>query len=106
VTILKTLLDTTPMGEGRGSDLLTVDQTLEQYRIGRNGLLNVSRRCERAIVRGARNRIMVERSELEPWVKSRPVQPRKAPAQPPAGDLEACDREAEPSLRAVGGARP
>jgi hypothetical protein len=105
VTILEALLDATPMVEGQGSDLLNVDQTLEQYQIGRDGLLNASRRGEIALVRGARNRIMVERSELERWIKSRPVQPRKAPVEPPAADLDAWDRQAEASLRSVGGGR-
>jgi hypothetical protein len=105
VTILEALLEQTPMVEGQGSDLLTVDQTLEQYRIGRDGLLNASGRGELHLVRGARNRIMVERSELERWIKSRPVQPRKAPAAPAAADLDAWDRQAEASLRSVGARR-
>jgi hypothetical protein len=104
VTILEALLDATPTGEGQGSDLLDCEQTLEQYKIGRDGLLRAQRRDELRLVRGARNRIMVERSELERWIKSRPVHPRKAPA-PAATDLEAWERQAEASLRSVGGGR-
>lgn len=84
------------------TDLLFVEQTLEQYQVGRDALLNASDRGELHLVRGARNRIMVERAELERYIKSRPVRPRKAA---PASDLDDWEKQADLSLKALQGGR-
>lgn len=83
-------------------DLLDVEQSQAQYNFGRDALLNAQRRGELELVRGARNRIMVERAALETYIKSRPVaRPRKVA---PADDLGSWEAQAEKALRSVGGA--
>jgi hypothetical protein len=82
------------------SDFLTAKQTLEIYGIGHDGLLNASEKGGLQLVRGARNKILVERAELERYLKTRTVKPRKAA---PAADLDAWEAQAEKSLRSIGG---
>jgi hypothetical protein len=92
--------------EPRQPDLLDSRQALAEFGIGRDGLLAASDRGEIRITRGARNKILVERSELQRWVRSRPVAPRQERQRAaPATDLDAWDREAGAELRAIAGGR-
>jgi len=104
VTLLEAELAHVPTAGGQNSDLLNVDQALEQYGFGRDALLNANRAGKLELIRGSRNRIMVERSALEAYIKARPVQPRKAAAAP-AADLDAWEAQAAAALRSVGGGR-
>ncbi len=91
------------VGGTNDGDLLNVDQALQEYGFGRDALLNANRAGKLELVRGARNRITVQRSALEAYIKSRPVvRPRKAA---PAEDLGDWEAQAERSLRAVKGGR-
>jgi len=84
------------------SDLLTVgDQTRDEYHAGREALMAAAERNEITLVRGARRRVMVERSEIERWIKSRKVTP--GPRRAPAADLDHWEAEANRALRVVGG---
>jgi hypothetical protein len=85
----------------RSAELLDARQTLAEYHVGRDGLLAAARRGELVLSRGPRNRVLVERQEMERWLKSRPLKPRERVA--PANDLASWDVEAERELRAVGG---
>lgn len=103
--VLEAQANALPDGDtgGAARDLLNVEQTLEQYNFGRDALLNANRRGELELVRGARNRIMVERCALEAYIRARPVvRPRKAV---PAPDLDSWERDAERQLRALQGGR-
>jgi hypothetical protein len=83
------------------AELLNVDQAQNQYGFGRDALLNASQ-GGLTLVRGSRNRIMVERAALEAYIKSRPVvqRTRKAPA-----DLGEWDQQAERALVGLKGGR-
>jgi hypothetical protein len=87
---------------GNSREFLTAKQTLEAYGIGHDALLNAGQKGDIALVRGARNKLLVERAELERYLQSRPVRPRKAAA---AADLGAWEAEAERSLRSINGGR-
>ena len=97
---LNALADTLDESHTR-SDLLTVgDQTRDQYHAGRESLMGAAERGEITLVRGARRRVMVERSELERWIKSRKVTP--GPRRAPAADLDAWEHDADRVLHLVG----
>ena len=86
------------------NDLLNVDQALEQYGFGRDALLNANKRGELELVRGSRNRITVQRSALEHYIKSRPVvRPRKV--EPAPESLDDWEKQAQGVLRSVGGGK-
>jgi hypothetical protein len=83
------------------SDLLTVGaETRAQYHAGRESLMAAASRGELTLVRGGHRRVMVERAELERWIKSRPVVP--GPRRAPAADLDAWDAQADRALKIVG----
>ncbi len=84
----------------RSAEQLDARQTLAEYHVGRDGLLAAARRGELTLSRGPRNRVLVERQELERWLKSRPVRPRQRTA--PANDLSSWDADAERELLAMG----
>jgi hypothetical protein len=95
---LVTLADTIGNSTALANELLVVGaDTVEQYHAGREALLNACDQGEINLVRGARRRLMVERSEIERWIKSRSVAPRVRKA--PAIDLEKWDLEADIALQ-------
>ena len=57
-------------------------------------------RGEIELVRGGHRRLMVERAELERWVKSRKVTP--GPRRAPVADLESWDTEADRAMKIAG----
>lgn len=88
----------------RSAEQLDARQTLAEYRVGRDGLLAAGRRGELSLTRGPRNRVLVERQEIERWLKSRPLRPnQKAKPGPANDDLASWDADAERELRAMGG---
>jgi hypothetical protein len=93
--------------EPHAPQLLDSRQSFAEFGIGHDGLLAAAERGEIQLTRGARNKLLVERDELERWVRSRPVAPRqRLPVAPTAvADLEAWDREAGAALRSIAGGR-
>lgn len=85
----------------RSGELLGERQTMAEYGVARDGLLAAAGRGELTLCRGPRNRILVERQEIERWLKSRPHRPR--PKTAPANDLSEWDAETERELLAIGG---
>jgi hypothetical protein len=87
------------------TDLLSERQTMAEYGVARDGLLAAAARGEITLSRGPRNRIQVERQEIERWMKARPFAPRRKRrvAVEPANDLDTWSIEAERALRATGG---
>lgn len=79
-----------------GAQLLNMQQTLAEFGIGHNAVKAAAERGELAVSRGARGRLMVERSELRRYIKSRPVRARKAA---PAANISDWERDAERALR-------
>lgn len=85
---------------GAGDDpLLDVDQVLAEFGVGRDSLKAAAERGELSLSRGARGKLLIERSAVRAWIKSRPVQPRKV--TPPVSDLECWEAEAERALAGV-----
>lgn len=90
--------------DGDASDpLLDVDQVQSEFGVGRDSLKAAADRGELTLSRGARGKLLIERSAVRAWIKSRPVQPRKAAA--PVTDLDSWELEAEATLRSSGGRR-
>ena len=86
----------------RSTDLLDARQTMAEYGVGRDGLIAAESRGEISLSRGSRNRTLVERQEIERYLKSRPrPAPRRKTA--PANDLGEWDAETQRELRALGG---
>ncbi|HTQ02957.1 MAG TPA: hypothetical protein VMI54_03840 [Polyangiaceae bacterium] len=80
-------------------ELLGVATALERYDVGRRALLAAVDRHELTVVRGARQKLLVSRLELERWLRSRPVQPRQRHAQgAEVVELEAYERDAMADL--------
>jgi hypothetical protein len=52
-----------------------VDELLKEYRLGRGTVQSAVERGELTASRGARGKILVLRSEVERWFRSRPYQP-------------------------------
>lgn len=61
--------------ESSRRELLDVSQTLASYGVGRSALLNAAHRGELMLLRGARQRLLVRRDEIERWIESRRVIP-------------------------------
>lgn len=87
----------------RSGDMLGERQTMAQYNVARDGLLRAADRGELELCRGPRNAILVERQEIERWLKSRPHRPRPKSCAAPANTLEEWDQQVETELRALGG---
>lgn len=88
--------------------LIDVKVTLAEYGTGRDSLLAAERRGEIKLARGSRGRILIDRGELEQWLKTRPVKPRRTkPQLRVVGDvsLDAWEAEQAEQLRALGGSR-
>ena len=63
------------LNEGDEDPLLGVDELLEQFKLGRGTVQSAVERGELTASRGARGKILVRRSEVERWLKSRPYRP-------------------------------
>jgi hypothetical protein len=89
---------------GHERDVLDAKATMAGYGVGRDGLLAAAARGELELHRGPRNRVLVERVELERWLKSRPLLPPRRKPSEPEQSLDAWQEEQERELRALGGA--
>lgn len=89
--------------DARETDLLDAKATMATYGVARDGLLAAASRGELDLHRGPRNRILVDRSELERWLRSRPHRPSARPRSEPPSDLAAWDAEQERELQALRG---
>jgi hypothetical protein len=74
--------------DGDDDPLLDHQKCLDAYGIGRDALKNAADSGKIELVRGARGKILVRRSEVERWLASRPYSPRPRKAEQPA-NLEA-----------------
>jgi excisionase family DNA binding protein len=74
VSLLEAELEDTERGNDT-EPLLGLDELMGQYKIGRGTVQSAVERGELAASRGARGKILVTRSEVERWLKSRPYKP-------------------------------
>jgi len=77
------------------TELLDVATVREEYGIGRDALKAAEARGELELLRGPRNKLLVERGKLEAWRRSRPNKPTE---RRPVADLEAWKTQAMRSL--------
>lgn len=85
-------------------ELLDLAALRTEYAIGRDGVLSAVGRGELTASRGPRGRILVARSEIERFLRSRPVRRKPLAPQATVVSLEEWDRQADGRL-AVGGRR-
>jgi hypothetical protein len=64
-------LDTAPANDPQ----LGVDELFAEYKIGRDAVRSAVERGELTASRGARGKILVLRSEVDRWLRSRPYKP-------------------------------
>jgi hypothetical protein len=87
---LLALADT--LSRASNEDLLSVDRSLAEFGVGRDGLKAAADRGELSLSRGARGKILVARSELQRWLTARPYKSARK-TEPVAEDLDALDVE-------------
>ncbi len=102
VCLLEAELEQVDVAGSDGEQLLTTAQTLAEFGIGHDAIKAAAERGELTVSRGARGKLLIERSEIRRYIKSRPVRPRKAA---PAASLADWERDAEQSLRSIAGGR-
>jgi len=73
--------------------LLGVDELHEQFSCGRDAVRAAVERGELTASRGARGKILVARSEIERWLRSRPYKPGPRRAEPSEVDTDALEEE-------------
>jgi len=79
-----------------------VPDIARKYGIGRDALLNAADRQELSIMRGPRQKLLVERAEIDRWLASRPYARRMKKIPSPGAEND-WERRAEQQLKQLTG---